>query len=102
MQQNHIVNVGPWNGIPKNATNSIKPLQKDGVKQTVKILKKRIKKRKTQIKDKYLYNPGKIKAVTIANGKIIINNKKYNFQSIFLKLTIKHLLIFLLILMITN
>ena len=40
LQQNHIVNVGPWNGIPKNATNSIKPLQKDGVKQTVKILKK--------------------------------------------------------------
>ncbi|HHW6760937.1 TPA: hypothetical protein ACU2V2_002723, partial [Staphylococcus aureus] len=60
------------------------------------------KKRKTQIKDKYLYSPGKIKAVTITNGKININNKKYNFQSIFLKLTIKHLLIFLLILIITN
>ncbi len=39
-EKGNIVNVGPWNGNPKNATNSIKPLQKDGVKQTVKILKK--------------------------------------------------------------
>ncbi|HBI0898527.1 TPA: hypothetical protein I2Z88_RS13585 [Staphylococcus aureus] len=55
--------VGPWNGSSKNATNSIKPFQKAGVKKTVKILKKKIGYNlsffitqimiNTQIKDKY-------------------------------------------------
>ncbi|WMZ52606.1 hypothetical protein [Staphylococcus pseudintermedius] len=39
-EKGNVVNISPWNGSPKTATNSIKPFKKGGVKQTVKILKK--------------------------------------------------------------